>query len=103
MSRLRLVLVLFLAGMLDFAAPAVPEALEVIEECEHVAQSGRMRRSMRLARDARTPATVRDTHGARVQRPARVGITASRRTVTIVPARKIPPVLAESSSAPEDH
>jgi hypothetical protein len=103
MAVVRLFIVLLLSVALDVAAPVTPEALEVFEEFEEAAHSLRTRRSVVLARDARTSAPARDTHRARVQRAARLGIEASRRTVTIVPARKAPPAVAERSPAPEDH
>jgi hypothetical protein len=102
MRRVRLFVVLLLCAALDLAAPAGPEALEALEEFEEAAHSLRTRRSIVLARDARTPTPARDTQHARV-RPVRVGIEASRRTVTVVPLRKAPPASAESPSAPEDH
>jgi hypothetical protein len=99
---LRLLTVLLLSVALDLAAPVTPEALETSEQFEEAAHGIRPRRAMVLARNAATPAP-RDTHHARVQRPARVGIEVARRIVTLVPARKAPPPVAESSSAPEDH
>jgi hypothetical protein len=103
MKRLRFFIVLLLCAALDFAAPVGPEALGALEEFEEAAHSLRTRRSVVLARDVRTPASARDAQRAAVRRPVRVGIEASRRRVTVVPARNAPLADAESPSAPEDH
>jgi hypothetical protein len=103
MPRLRLLLILFLTVALDLSTPVRSEAMEALEEFEEVTHRLQGRRgTFRLVRD-----TVPPRAGAVCPRSPsrpRLAARAVRRAIrTDAHVRKIPPLIAEPSSAPEDH
>ncbi len=102
MGRLRFALILFLTVALDFSGPVRSDAIEAIEEFEEVAHRHGGRRTFRLVRETRPASTV-DVRPASRPRPRLNGVGMSRPVRTAAPVRKIPPLLADSSAAPEDH
>lgn len=104
MGSLRFLLILLLTVVLDLSPLPPPHATsEVTEEFEEAAHSQRGRRPFRLVRDT-VPSPV--AHEARVEelRHARpLPRWPSRPASTVVPIRKLPPSLSESTSAPDAH
>jgi hypothetical protein len=100
MRKLRLVLIVMLAALMDLGSPVMPEALEGLEEFEEAAHERR-----RLVRPpALTPAPGPATPTPTVQpvrRPTTVRWSAAHAIAR--PTPKAPPRLLEPSSAPDDH
>ncbi len=95
-------IVLFSAA-LDFSSPPVPEALEGFEEFEEALHSARGSRSLRHVRDVSVPTAARQIRTESVPAMRRAVREPLSRTVPDRRARKVPPALPESASAPEDH
>jgi hypothetical protein len=103
MSRLRFLLILFLAVALDVSGPVKTEALDPTEEIEETLHRGRGGRVFRLIRESATAATV---HRVAIAPVSPIPIVRSHRprpVSTDVRVRKAPPPVSAASSAPEDH
>jgi hypothetical protein len=101
MRRFRLLLFFVLYAVAEMAVPHAVNALEAVEGTEEGVRHGRrVRPALRAARE-QAPGIERAALVAAA--PRRVpGVPRAR--VAAAPAiRKIPPLLAESPSAPEDH
>jgi hypothetical protein len=101
MKRFRLLLFFVLYAVAEMAVPHAVNALEAVEGAEEGVRHGRrVRLSLHAAR-GQAPEIERAVVVAAAPRRA-PGVTRAR--MAVAPAiRKIPPSLAESSSAPEDH
>jgi hypothetical protein len=100
MRKLRLALILVLAGILDLGSGTLPGGAEVLEEFEEAAH-GR-RRLARLARQPAPPATDADHATTAVVRP-RPPQHQPRARAAAEPARKTPAPPPDPASATDDH
>ena len=104
MSSLRFVLILLLTVALDLSPLPPPHAAwEVTEESEEVAHPQRLRRPFRLTRDTVAPAVTHEARTAELQHTRPLPRAPSRSAAPVVLIRKLPPSLAEPSSAPDAH
>jgi hypothetical protein len=103
-SSLRFVLILLLTVALDLSPLPPPHATwEVTEEWEEVAHPHRARRPFRLVRDTMARAVAHEARADKLRHARPLPHGPSRPAATIVLIRKLPPSLAESSSAPDAH
>jgi len=103
MHPLRFVLMLFLTVALDLSSPVPSPAAAAIEEFEEVLHVRQERRAFRLVREAVPPSIAREIRRADLGEPRprpRASATPPRAPV---PIRRLPPPLADSPAAPEDH
>jgi hypothetical protein len=104
MSPLRFMLILLLTVALDLSPLPPPHATwEVAEEFEEVAHPQRGRRPFRLVRDTVAPAVAHETRTAELQHARPLPPAPLRPVATVLLNRKLPPSLAEPSSAPDAH
>jgi hypothetical protein len=104
MSPLRAILILLLTVALDLSSPIPAHAgAEVGEEFEEVVHAQHSRRPFRRVRDTVAPVMAREIRAAELHRLDRVAAAPKRPRATDLRPRKIPPPVAEPSSAPEDH
>jgi len=103
MSSVRFLLILLLTIAFDLSTPLPPQhGAEASEELEESLHAQRGRRPFRHVRDTVAPAVAQEQRARDVSR-ARLTPAPARPTVRTVLIRKLPPSVAEPSSAPEDH
>ena len=103
MGSLRFILILFLTVALDLSSPVPSPAAEAMEEFEEVLHPRQERRAFRQIRDVVAPSIAQEIRSLDLD-PARPTPRPAVRPATVVSLfRKLPPPLAEPSSAPEDH
>ena len=103
MGSLRFMLIVLLTLALDLSTPLPQHGHEVIEEFEEVVHAQRGRRPFRRMRDTVAPAVAREIRTEELHRTRPRVSEPSRAATGTVLIRKIPPAVAEPSSAPEDH
>ncbi len=104
MSSVRFLLILLLTIALDLSTPLPPQhGAETSEELEESLHAQRGRRPFRHVRDTVAPAVTQEPRARDLLRPRLLAPAPARPTMTTVLIRKLPPPIAESSSAPEDH
>jgi hypothetical protein len=104
MGSLRFVLILLLTVVLDLSSPFPPQVgAEASEELEEVVHAQHGRRPFRRVRDTVAPGVAREMRTAEMKRSERLPVAPAHPRATEVRPRKLPPLLAEPSSAPEDH
>ena len=104
MSSLRFLLILLLTVALDLSPLPPPHAMgEVTEDFEEVAHSQRARRPVRLVRDTVAPGVAHEARTDELRHARPLPLRPSRPAATVVLIRKLPPSLAEPSSAPDAH
>ena len=97
----RLVLMLFLGVGLDVATPQAPGEIE-LEESEEAAHHARRRQQIPDA-SVSGPAALRVVVARAVRPQPRRGRRFSRPSVTGVRVRKLPSLVPDSPTSPEDH
>lgn len=103
MAVLRIVLILLLSAIGDFAFPPLVEATESVEESEGASHRQRGRRSLRLIRAVSVPAPERQVQAASIPSPARVSGEPARRRAIGSRMQKIPAPVPDCASVSEDH
>lgn len=104
MGLLRFAFILFLTVALDLSVPVPQHTIaDAVEEFEEVVHGLRGPRPLRQARGAVAPSMARFTAGPEIQRPLPRATTPAPVPAPVAPIRKLPPSLAESSSAPDAH
>jgi hypothetical protein len=103
MAALRLVFILLVFSVGDFAAPLLLEAMEGAEESETALHRARGRRSLRLIRAVSPPPPMRQVQAASVPSPARVSGAPARRAAIGGQVRKTPAPVPDPASVSEDH
>jgi hypothetical protein len=104
MSSIRFLLILLLTIALDLSTPLPPQhGTEATEEFEESLHARRGRRAFRHVRETVVPAVAQEERAHERLRPRLLAPAPARPAVTTVLIRKLPPSVAEPSSAPEDH
>jgi hypothetical protein len=104
MPSLRFFLILLLTVVLDLSSPVPsPTGVEALEEFEEVVHVPQGRRPFRRMRDTVAPGVAREIRTVELTRAERRPVAPARPRPADVHPRKLPPSLAEPSSAPEDH
>ena len=104
MSSIRVLLILLLTIALDLSTPLpLQHGTEATEEFEESLDARRGRRAFRHVRETVVPAVAQEERARARLRPRLLTPAPARPAVTTVLIRKLPPSVAEPSSAPEDH
>ena len=103
MRILRLVIMLVLAGALDFSAPLVSEARDVPEELQDAFHGHRRRHQVRLLPGSPEPATVGADRAAAARPRPRITAAPALSSRVEHRARKVSSLLADPSSPSDDH
>jgi hypothetical protein len=103
MGSLRFVLILFLTVALDLSSPLPNHGAEALEEFEEVLHARQERRVFRQLRDVVAPSIAHEIRRLDLQRSRPLPPAPLRPATTVALILKLPPPLAEPSSAPEDH
>jgi hypothetical protein len=105
MSSIRFLLILLLTVALDLSTPLPSQhgATETAEEFEESLHAQRGRRAFRPVHETVAPAVAHAQRAGALERPRPRSSAPMRPAVTTVLIRRLPPPVAEPSSASEDH